>query len=65
MIGLGAMGFQMARHMADKGLSVAGYDIAPETCHKHTSLAKQKGIGVLDTPVVLGQQSADEGRHTV
>lgn len=129
MIGLGAMGHQMARHMADKGLSVAGYDIAPEpmqrahnlgirlcgspaevgthadvvvvmvatdaqvndvvansgmldslargaviciassvapeTCHKLSALAKQKDIGVLDTPVVLGQQAADEGRLTV
>ena len=27
MIGLGAMGLQMARHMAAKGLAVAGYDI--------------------------------------
>jgi len=129
MIGLGAMGFQMARHMADKGISVAGYDVAPEpmqrahnlgmklcaspaevgahaeivvvmvatdaqvndvvansgmldtlargaviciassvapeTCHRLVALAKEKGIGVLDTPVVLGQQAADEGRLTV
>jgi 3-hydroxyisobutyrate dehydrogenase-like beta-hydroxyacid dehydrogenase len=129
MIGLGAMGFQMARHMADKGLSVAGYDIAPEpvqrahnlgitlctspaevgahaevvvvmvatdaqvydvvsksgmletlargaviciassvapeTCHRLAALAGGKGIGVLDTPVVLGQQAADEGRLTI
>jgi 3-hydroxyisobutyrate dehydrogenase-like beta-hydroxyacid dehydrogenase len=129
MIGLGAMGFQMARHMAEKGLSVAGYDIAPEpmqraynlgirlcgspaevgahaevvvvmvatdaqvndvvaksgmldalargaviciassvapeTCHRLAALAGEKGIGVLDTPVVLGQQAADEGRLTV
>ena len=27
MIGLGAMGLQMARHMAAKGFSVAGYDV--------------------------------------
>jgi 3-hydroxyisobutyrate dehydrogenase len=129
MIGLGAMGFQMARHMAENGLSVAGYDIAPEpmqrahnlgimlcpspaevgahaevvvvmvatdaqvndvvvnsgmldalkrgaviciassvapeTCHRLAALAGEKGIGVLDTPVVLGQQAADEARLTI
>jgi len=129
MIGLGAMGHQMARHMADKGLSVAGYDIAtepiqrahnlgivlcgspaevgahaevvvvmvatdaqvndvvtqsgmlealsagaviciassvaPETCRRLAALAARKGVGVLDTPVVLGQQAADEGRLTI
>ena len=27
MIGLGAMGLQMARHMVDKGFDVAGYDV--------------------------------------
>ena len=32
MIGLGAMGLQMARHMARKGFDVAGYDIDAERC---------------------------------
>ena len=27
MIGLGAMGLQMARHMAQKGFAVRGYDV--------------------------------------
>ncbi len=27
MIGLGAMGLQMARHMAAKGFGVAGFDV--------------------------------------
>ena len=30
MIGLGAMGNPMARHMATKGFSVAGYDVVKE-----------------------------------
>ncbi len=30
MIGLGAMGLQMARHMAAKGFAVTGYDIMAE-----------------------------------
>jgi 3-hydroxyisobutyrate dehydrogenase-like beta-hydroxyacid dehydrogenase len=129
MIGLGAMGLQMARHMAAKGFTVAGFDVAaepmrraealgialraspaavgtqadvvivmvatdaqvreviassglltalppgaviciassvaPETCRELAALAAQKSIGVLDTPVVLGQQAADEGRLTI
>jgi 3-hydroxyisobutyrate dehydrogenase-like beta-hydroxyacid dehydrogenase len=129
MIGLGAMGLEMARHMAAKGLAVAGFDIAPEpmqrahnlgitlcksaaevgahaevvivmvatdaqvndvvarsgmldalprgaviciassvapeTCRRLAGIAAEKGVGVLDTPVVLGQQAADEGRLTI
>jgi 3-hydroxyisobutyrate dehydrogenase-like beta-hydroxyacid dehydrogenase len=129
MIGLGAMGLQMARHMGEKGFDVAGYDIAeeamrrarpigihccasalevaaraevvvvmvqtdaqvedvvgapgllaalkpgaviciassvsPDTCRRLEALAAEGGIGVLDTPVVLGQMAADEGTLTV
>ncbi len=126
VIGLGAMGLQMARHMAAKGFDVLGHDIsaeamqraqahqlrtadaaavarhaevaivmvatdeqvesvtddliatlapgaviciassvAPETCRDLAARAASRGIGVLDTPVVLGQQAADEGRLTI
>jgi 3-hydroxyisobutyrate dehydrogenase-like beta-hydroxyacid dehydrogenase len=129
MIGLGAMGLPMARHMAAKGFAVAGYDaaaepmrrahnlgiklcgspaevgahaevlvvmvatdaqvvdvvtnsgmleamardaviciassVAPETCRRLAALAAARGVGVIDTPVVLGQQAADEGRLTI
>jgi 3-hydroxyisobutyrate dehydrogenase-like beta-hydroxyacid dehydrogenase len=129
VIGLGAMGLQMARHMAGKGLQVAGCDIdaeanrraqphgvtiaaspaavakgaqvvivmvatdaqveevvrppgllaslapgsviciassiAPQTCRDLAALAAEKGIGVLDTPVVLGQEAANNGTLTV
>jgi len=128
MIGLGAMGLQMARHMAAKGLVVRGYDIdaaalaragalaiataasaaeaadgadiaivmvqtdaqvedvvrsgmlerlargaviciassvAPETCRRMAALAAPHGIGILDTPVVLGQEAASNGTLTV
>lgn len=124
MIGLGAMGFQMAQHMAKKGFEVAGYDVSaeatgrakskgigtcasvgevgqraevvvimvatggqveevitggllgklapgsviciassvsPELCQRMAKLAEAKGVGVLDTPVVLGQEAADNG----
>jgi 3-hydroxyisobutyrate dehydrogenase-like beta-hydroxyacid dehydrogenase len=124
MIGLGAMGLQMARHMGKKGFEVSGYDInpevlarakgegvrgcaspaevgqgaevvvimvatgeqveevitgglldklaggsviciassvAPELCQRMATLAAAKDIGVLDTPVVLGQEAADNG----
>jgi 3-hydroxyisobutyrate dehydrogenase-like beta-hydroxyacid dehydrogenase len=129
MIGLGAMGNPMARHMATKGFTVAGYDVvadlnakaskagikigsspaevgreaevvvimvatdsqvvdvvlkeglldnlksgsviciassvAPETCRHLEAKAATKGVGVLDTPVVLGQQACNEGTMTV
>jgi len=128
VIGLGAMGLQMARHMLRKGFEVAGYDISaeaarraqghgirvcgsaaevgqqadvvivmvatdqqigdaiersglldalargavvciasscsPETCRRIAKLAGAKGIGILDTPVVLGQEAADNGTVT-
>lgn len=130
VIGLGAMGFQMARHMRLKGFQVAGYDIsadtnakaaelgvvigedvanvgrqsdvvfvivqtdrqveeviggengllaamrpgsviciassvAPDTCKRIEAEAETRGIGVLDTPLILGQKAADEGRLTI
>jgi 3-hydroxyisobutyrate dehydrogenase-like beta-hydroxyacid dehydrogenase len=127
VIGLGAMGLQMARHMAAKGFDVSGYDIdpaaeerakshgvrlgrsaadvarkadvvivmvatdaqveevsaalidslargsviciassvSPELCRRLAAMAKAKGIGLLDTPVVLGQEAADNGTLTV
>ncbi len=124
MIGLGAMGFQMARHMRGKGFDVAGFDVdaaameraksqgittcdsaaavgaraevvvimvatgqqveeviaggllgrlapgsviciassvEPELCQRMAALAQEKNIGVVDTPVVLGQEAADNG----
>jgi 3-hydroxyisobutyrate dehydrogenase-like beta-hydroxyacid dehydrogenase len=124
MIGLGAMGLQMAKYMGKKGYEVSGYDVsaevmaraksegvkgcaspaevgksaevvvimvatgeqveeviqgglldklardsviciassvAPELCQRMAKLAEAKGIGVLDTPVVLGQEAADNG----
>jgi 3-hydroxyisobutyrate dehydrogenase-like beta-hydroxyacid dehydrogenase len=129
MIGLGAMGLQMARHMVAKGFEVAGYDVAavanarakghgvricgsvaevgdhaeaiivmvqtdaqvrdavvssslldrlargaviciassvsPDLCRELARAAATKGIGVLDTPVVLGQEAADNGTLTI
>jgi 3-hydroxyisobutyrate dehydrogenase-like beta-hydroxyacid dehydrogenase len=129
MIGLGAMGNPMARHMAAKGFTVSGYDVvgelnakasrsgikigaspaevgreaqvvvimvatdqqvidavleegllealepgaviciassvSPETCRELEAKAAKKGVGVLDTPVVLGQKACDEGTMTV
>ena len=43
MIGLGAMGLQMARHMAAKGFDVAGYDIASEA----NARAKEHGVKIV------------------
>ncbi len=126
VVGLGAMGLQMARHMAAKGFSVVGHDIdagavkraqalhlrtldptdlahrselvivmvatdaqveqvtghlirnlgrgaiiciassvSPDTCRTLAERAAERGIGVLDTPVVLGQEAANNGTLTI
>jgi 3-hydroxyisobutyrate dehydrogenase-like beta-hydroxyacid dehydrogenase len=39
--------------------------IKPETCRRLAALAAAKNIGVLDTPVVLGQEAADNGTCTI
>src|SRR6266849_820845 len=129
VIGLGAMGLQMARHMAAKGFEVYGADIdqdavrrasahgvrpcgsaaavgeraeiivvmvatdaqvedvirasglldrlrpgavicisssvAPQTCRDLAATAAAREIGVIDTPVVLGQDAANKGELTV
>jgi 3-hydroxyisobutyrate dehydrogenase-like beta-hydroxyacid dehydrogenase len=128
LIGLGAMGLQMARHLVAKGFEVAGYDIdaaamrraeghgvrlcaSPEAvgqasevviimvqtdaqveeliarsgllpalgkggiicvassisadlCRSLAARAEAQGVGLLDTPVVLGQEAADKGTLT-
>jgi len=125
MIGLGAMGLQMARHMVRKGFEVSGYDVdseaakkaashgvrvcgsvaevgkhaevvmvmvatdkqihdvversglldnlargsvlciasscSPATCRELAALAAPKGIGVVDVPLVLGQEAMNNG----
>jgi 3-hydroxyisobutyrate dehydrogenase-like beta-hydroxyacid dehydrogenase len=129
VVGLGAMGYQMARHMVAKGFDVAGYDVlpemttraqaagvktvgsvadvgesaevvivmvatdkqvedvvvksglldrlkkgsvicissstSPETAKEMEAICAKRGIGLLDTPVVLGQEAADNGTLTV
>jgi 3-hydroxyisobutyrate dehydrogenase-like beta-hydroxyacid dehydrogenase len=129
VIGLGAMGLQMALHMAAKGFAVAGYDVAatanararghairicssapevgeaaevvivmvatdtqvrevvassglldrlahgavvciassvsPDLCRELAETGARNGIGVLDTPVVLGQEAANNGTLTI
>jgi 6-phosphogluconate dehydrogenase (decarboxylating) len=128
VIGLGAMGLQMARHMAGKGFDVAGYDLdadamrraaghgvtacrsaaevgkhaqvvivmvatdsqvedviersgllgglgrgsviciasscAPDTCRRMAEIAATRGVGLIDCPVVLGQEAANNGTVT-
>jgi len=129
VIGLGAMGMQMARHMAAKGFEVCGTDIdheamhrasahgvrpcgsaaevgdhagivvvmvatdaqvedvirasglldrlrpgaviciassiVPQTCRDLAAVAAVRNIGVIDAPVVLGQEAANNGELTV
>ncbi len=129
IVGLGAMGFQMARHMIAKGYDVHGLDLSAAANEKATAagahivaapadladtsevvivmvatdaqvedvivksglldrlkkgsvicvaascsvdtakelekLGAARGVGILDTPVVLGQEAADNGTLTV
>lgn len=39
--------------------------VSPQSCAAVAAAAKRNGVGVLDTPVVLGQAAADNGRSTV
>jgi len=50
IIGLGAMGFQMGRHMVNKGFAVTGYDLAPEAARR----AREAGIRIAASPADVG-----------
>jgi 3-hydroxyisobutyrate dehydrogenase len=39
--------------------------VEPELCRRMAALAQKRGIGVLDTPVVLGQEAADNGKLVI
>src|SRR5258708_15474218 len=50
IIGLGAMGLQMARHMVNKGFAVTGYDVAPEAAKR----ARDAGIRIAASAADVG-----------
>src|SRR5258705_361632 len=53
VIGLGAMGLQMARNLVAKGFQVAGYDIKAEA----NALAKSHGVGLCGSVAELGSRA--------
>src|SRR5258708_5141984 len=53
IIGLGAMGYQMARHMVDKGFDVYGIDIQ-DSCNAR---AKAAGVKIVATPAEVGARA--------
>jgi len=53
VIGLGAMGFQMARHMVNKGFAVVGFDVAPEA----RARAKEAGVHIVANPAEAGAEA--------
>jgi 3-hydroxyisobutyrate dehydrogenase-like beta-hydroxyacid dehydrogenase len=53
VIGLGAMGYQMARHMVGKGFDVYGFDVQ-EACNTR---AKAAGVRIVGTPADVGAQA--------
>ena len=57
VIGLGAMGLQMARHMASKGFAVAGYDIDVD------AMARAVEHGVQSLPLAGASGRACRGRR--
>src|SRR5947207_779181 len=52
MIGLGAMGLQMARHMVNEGFEVAGYDLSADAARR----AESHGVRIVTS-------AAEVGRH--
>ena len=53
VVGLGAMGLQMARHMGSKGFSVAGYDIDTEVMRR----AQEQGVRICSSVAEVGAQA--------
>ena len=53
MIGLGAMGLQMGRHMVDKGFEVYGYDISAEA----TQRAQSHGMHICGAVTDIGKNA--------
>ena len=53
VIGLGAMGLQMARHMVRKGFEVAGYDVDSEAAKK----AASHGVRVCGSVAEVGKHA--------
>src|SRR5437879_2431587 len=56
IVGLGAMGFQMARHMRNKGFSVQGYDVVE---------ALNARAGALGVKLVTGPADVGDGADVV
>ena len=53
MIGLGAMGLQMGRHMVNKGFEVYGYDISAEA----TQRAQSHGMRICSAVSDVGKST--------
>ena len=53
IVGLGAMGYQMARHMVNKGFAVTGDDIAPDPIQK----ARAAGVAIANSPAEVGDNA--------
>src|SRR5207245_570090 len=53
MVGLGAMGLQMARHMVHKGFEVSGYDVSTDAAQR----AKSHGVYICGSPPEVGKRA--------
>ena len=53
LIGLGAMGLQMARHMVSKGFDVAGFDVDVDAMRR----ASDQGVKSCLSPAQVGEHA--------
>jgi 3-hydroxyisobutyrate dehydrogenase-like beta-hydroxyacid dehydrogenase len=58
------VGALLERLARDAVICIAS-SVAPETCRELAVLAAGRGIGVLDTPMVLGQEATNNGTATI
>jgi len=56
---------ELLPHLAGGAVICIASSVAPETCRELAALAAKRDVGVLDTPVVLGQEAANNGTLTI
>ena len=56
---------ELIKRLVPGGVICIASSVSPATCRKLAALADARGIGVLDTPVVLGQEAANNGTLTI
>ena len=63
--GTATLGSKLIAALAPGSVICIASSVSPELCPRMDKLAAEKGCGVLDTPVVLGQEAADNGQLVI